>query len=195
MQPTDRISELTNDLAKSWIGPSLNDSFARWFPTENPEELFKCYHEVNVREHEHSVVAMPQAKGSVEALRGQGYQIGIVSSKRHEMIDYGMRVIGLSGLVDVVVGVDEVHRPKPDPEGILMACRLLGRGHDDVIYIGDTVSDVVAGRNAAVYTVAYDTGLEDTQLLVSAGPNRCIRELSELLELIKEEHAWTISLT
>ncbi|WBB76499.1 HAD-IA family hydrolase [Micromonospora sp. WMMD1128] len=72
---------------------------------------------------------------------------------------------GLAAHVRVIVGGDQVARPKPDPEGVLLACRRLGVEPARVAYVGDSPLDLGAARAAGALSVAaawghlYDPGV------------------------------------
>ena len=53
------------------------------------------------------------------------------------------------------------------------------------IYVGDDERDIIAGRNAGMYTVAADFGFINTdQRVESWNANKIIKDPSELLSLI-----------
>jgi phosphoglycolate phosphatase/AHBA synthesis associated protein len=54
----------------------------------------------------------------------------------------------------VVVGGDEVVRPKPDPAGIQLACKRLGVPCDQAAYVGDSPLDLEAARRSTALAVA-----------------------------------------
>ena len=57
----------------------------------------------------------------------------------------------------MVLGKEQLPEPKPSPSGLLEACNLLKVGHDDVIYVGDNVTDIVCAKNMAAYSVGLVT--------------------------------------
>lgn len=65
---------------------------------------------------------------------------------------------GLADLISVVVGGDEVTRPKPAPDGILEACRRLGCSPSSTAYLGDAPTDLLAARAAGACSVAAGWG-------------------------------------
>lgn len=69
-----------------------------------------------------------------------------------------LRRAGLADLLCVLVGGDEVQRPKPAPDGILEACRRLGCSPAAVAYVGDAPTDLLAARAAGVVAVAAGWG-------------------------------------
>jgi HAD superfamily hydrolase (TIGR01509 family) len=71
-----------------------------------------------------------------------------------------LEVTGLARRFDAVVGSDEIERPKPDPEGILEACRRLGARPERAAYVGDSVRDLEAARRSGALAVAPAWGHE-----------------------------------
>ena len=98
---------------------------------------------------------MKNAKEMLEALKNEGCKLGIVTSKVEDITRLGLDINEMTHYFDVIIAENHVQNSKPDPEGILMACQKLGVGHDSLIYVGDAVSDIQAGKNAGAFTVAY----------------------------------------
>ncbi|TNM64092.1 HAD-IA family hydrolase [Streptomyces sp. NP160] len=81
---------------------------------------------------------------------------------------------------DVVIGGAAVARGKPDPEGYLLAARLLGVAAADCVVVEDAPAGVAAGRAAGMPVIALTTSnpapaLSDADLVVAslaeAGPH------------------------
>src|SRR5439155_18363573 len=64
----------------------------------------------------------------------------------------------LAGLFPVVLGADEVARPKPAPDGIVEACRRLGVDVTASAYVGDAPYDLEAARRSGAVAVAAAWG-------------------------------------
>src|SRR5207245_1033902 len=58
---------------------------------------------------------------------------------------------------DVLIGGEDLHNLKPDPEGLLIAVERLSV--KEAIYVGDTVIDAEAARRANLPFVAVLTGV------------------------------------
>ncbi len=71
------------------------------------------------------------------------------------------QLLGGTRLLDrfsVVVGGDEVARPKPEPDGILLACDRLGFPPGSTAYVGDSPLDMEAARRSGALGIAAAWG-------------------------------------
>ncbi|TMD95115.1 MAG: HAD family hydrolase [Chloroflexi bacterium] len=92
-------------------------------------------------------------RGIPRVLTGLGrrrVRLAVVSSRRLEPLEWGLAACGLRSHFETVVGLDCVRRPKPDPEGLLLAARRLGVATTRAVYIGDRDVDVDAGRHCGM---------------------------------------------
>jgi HAD superfamily hydrolase (TIGR01549 family) len=90
---------------------------------------------------------------------------------------------GLSERFQVVVGGDEVPRPKPDPAGIRVACQRLGVEPRAVAYLGDAAVDMEAARCAGAHALAAGWGHAFSD---QHNADRVLRQPEELLTLLPE---------
>ena len=71
------------------------------------------------------------------------------------------QLLGGTRLLDrfsVVVGGDEVARPKPQPDGILLACARLGFPPGSTAYVGDSPLDMEAARRSGALGIGAAWG-------------------------------------
>lgn len=79
---------------------------------------------------------------------------GVVTN-RHSYLTYPLlEKFNLMPTSGCVVGIDHVTKPKPDPEPLLLASSQLKLLPQRCIYIGDAVSDIIAGNSAGMTTIA-----------------------------------------
>ena len=137
---------------------------------------------------------MPGAKEAIEKWKSEGYKLGVVSSKKKDTVLKGLGYVGMDTLFDVIIGLEDCKRPKPAKDGIINACKALGLSHDEVIYVGDSVTDIQAAKKAGVYSVGYSDQEKRNKELKSAQPNATITKLSDLDEILKGNNSWTANL-
>jgi N-acetyl-D-muramate 6-phosphate phosphatase len=93
---------------------------------------------------------------SLEYIKMQGLGYGIVTNKPSL---YAEKILtDLQIEVDCLVCPDHVAKPKPDPEGLLLACEKIGCSAEQAIYVGDHVRDVDAAKAINMPTVAVAWG-------------------------------------
>lgn len=102
---------------------------------------------------------LPGARELLLKIKGAGGRVGVVTHDSTGPAARHLRHAGLAGLVDVVVGLDVFHIPKPAPEGIFKACELLGVPPGKTVVVGDSPGDVLAGKRAGCrLTIGVLTG-------------------------------------
>jgi phosphoglycolate phosphatase-like HAD superfamily hydrolase len=70
---------------------------------------------------------------------------------------------------DAVLGREDVVRPKPDPEGVLLLLVKLGCAPSDCAVVGDHPFDVLAGKKAGTAAAGVLTGAGTRETLQQAG--------------------------
>jgi HAD superfamily hydrolase (TIGR01549 family) len=124
----------------------------------------------------------------LERLRAARYPIGIVTGKSRRSWEITGPVAAL-GPFDVVVVDDDVPAAKPDPHGVRVALQRLGTSPARAVYVGDTLSDVLAARAAGVLPIAATWGRRTDPSGFAARARaegaRVIHHPSELLALLE----------
>lgn len=149
------------------------------------DELCRVYREHNARIHDDRIRLFPGVRETLSALRTAGLATGIVTSKRHGPALRGLRVFGLEGLFDVLVGSDDCPRHKPDPAPVEQAARMLGLAPASCAYVGDSPYDLQAGCGAGCLTVAATWGMFSESVLRAEGPDLAMGSFEELRALVR----------
>jgi mannitol-1-/sugar-/sorbitol-6-phosphatase len=111
-------------------------------------------------------------KGALDLLAGLDLPWAIVTSADVRLANARLGAVGITA--PVLVTVDDIARGKPDPEGYLLAARLLGVAPERCLVVEDAPAGVAAGR-AAGARVAALKGIEG---------DVSIADLTELAPLI-----------
>lgn len=173
--------------ALHFIGPSLEQTFTAIDP-ERVDELTVQYRTLNRTLHDELVEEYDGVTETLRLLKAQGLKMAIVSTKRSETIRHGLDLMGVSDVFDVLVGLDHVSNPKPDPEPLHLALEQLGASHDEALMIGDNSHDIEGGKNAGVRTAGVAWTAKGEDFLASFNPDFMLQHISDLLELTKEEN-------
>jgi phosphoglycolate phosphatase len=121
---------------------------------------------------ESMTVLYEDAFDAVARLRTSGTRTGIVSTKARRRITSVLAARSHAHLFDVVVGLEDVHAPKPDPAGILLAVGQLGVTPESTLYIGDHRVDAQAAAAAGVRFCGVLTGETERSAFEAQG-HRC----------------------
>ena len=166
------------------IGHTLQDSFD--ILTDTPmhplrEEMRKIYVEKANEVMSANTFFYEDTLPMLTKLREQGAKVGIVSTKtRYRIVESFEMQLGVHPY-DLIVGLEDVSAPKPDPQGLNKAMELLGVGREDVLYIGDSFIDAETAVNAGVDFAAVTTGSTD-KMTFEKYPNKAVgASLSEAL--------------
>ena len=177
-------ADVTEMSIKRTIGKTLEQSFSI-LTGINDMETLAAYKREYVKEADtHMTVntfLFPETVEVLRALKAGGASLGIVSTKfRYRILDL-LEQRGQTGLVDFIVGGEDVVAAKPSPEGVLMALERLQVRREEVLYVGDSVVDAETALAAGVSFAGVTHGMTTAEEL-SAYPHRQIMaNLEELL--------------
>jgi phosphoglycolate phosphatase-like HAD superfamily hydrolase len=87
---------------------------------------------------------------------------------------------GLQGCIRMVYGVD---LPGSKAEKIKTAKSQFNTGEELTFFVGDSLSDIHAARDADVKSVAVSWGHQNLELLVRCGPDLIVHSPMELLDI------------
>ena len=146
---------LSEEELQSFLGPTLKDSFLRYFDASQVDGIIAYYREFNHQYHDDYIKEVPHVKQVLDYLKEQGYDVAVMSNKLKDVVMMGLESAGLTSYFTVVLGGEDVVKPKPDPSGILKACAMIPRSHDDVIYVGDSPTDIEAAKRMGAFSVAF----------------------------------------
>jgi HAD superfamily hydrolase (TIGR01549 family) len=90
----------------------------------------------------------PGVVDMLDALRRGGHRLGVLSTATHRAATSMLTAADLAGYFPVVVGGDQVIRPKPAPDGLKLTCRRLGTGVTEAVYVGDAAVDLQCAQAA-----------------------------------------------
>jgi len=167
------------------LGTPLSAQLAEW--GDDPDTLMALiatYREYNLEHHDRMVTVYPGIVEVVRAIREAGVSTGLVTSKNRNGALRGLGVAGLVDMMDVLVCADGVDNPKPHPEPVEKAVRLLDGNPAQTIYVGDSIHDMQSGRAAGVRTAAALWGPFGRSHLTGASPDYWLDTPPELLRLL-----------
>ena len=126
---------------------------------------------------------MRNAGETLLALRQRGLAIGVATRGCREYAIESMRLTGLNGYVDKCLARDDTPYPKPDPRHLLDVIIHLKSDPSEVIFVGDTSTDLETAEAARVNFIGYKRDEEWGKRLAEAGCNRMVDDLIDLVEV------------
>lgn len=176
--------EPPDDIWMEGLGTPLWVQFRLWSDDESEiKAMVETYREYNLAHHDELVRPYEGVVEQVRQLDAGGKTLGLVTSKMRGGALRGLRVAGLEDAFDVVVGSDDVARPKPHPEPVLTALSLAGRMATDAVFIGDSRHDIECGRAAGVKTAAVLWGPFDREHLEDLDPDYWLEQPQDIASL------------
>ncbi len=127
----------------------------------------------------------PGMRETLDSLRTQGIKLACITNKPKVPTDKTLGETFGEGYFDYVVCDDGIVPRKPDPTGCLNAMQALGVTKDEVIYLGDTKTDMQTAVNAGLKAVGCLYGFRDEAELRENGADYLIREPLELLPIVE----------
>ena len=122
----------------------------------------------------------------LKALKEKGLHLAVNSNKPvPRTVDVVEEIFG-KDTFDLLVGQCEERRRKPAPDGVNYILEQLHLNKEDVLYIGDTCTDMQTGKSAGVFTVGALWGFRDRQELVENHADAIIEKPLELLQYIDQ---------
>jgi len=132
---------------------------------------------------------LPGVKPTVKWLHSRGYKLGIVTTTPRMVVDRDLNRFGLAGYMSVVLTADEVKNPKPAPDSLIMAVRMLNVAEADALYVGDSPVDIRAAKACGVRAVAVETGLCDAETLQEEKPDVILPDIRYLPNFLLSQKA------
>jgi phosphoglycolate phosphatase len=87
---------------------------------------------------------------TLKLLKSGGLKLAVATTDSHKRAEEALRFLGVAHLFDAIIGGDDVENSKPAPDMVLKACKQTASASNDTVVVGDSLSDIMMGRNAKV---------------------------------------------
>lgn len=178
--------EYTMESVRQFNGPSLTEVYGTLIP-DRAEEIVNQYRQLNSELHDEMITVFEGVQEELKRLKDNGIKLAVVSTKRNDMIERGIRVLGLENLFDVVIGSDSYTHFKPNPEPIYRALAELNVLHNQAIMIGDNAHDIESATNAGIPSVFVEWSQKTMDEISPYNPTYTVNSMKELTNLIMGE--------
>ena len=165
------------------IGIPLENIFAVLAPNLSTEEVWNLvleYRKYYMIHHLERTSIHPSTRLLLQKLKEKGLKLGIITGKYREPTINALDYFGISGFFDTVVTGYDIKNHKPAPDIVLKAAKRLGISPKECVVVGDSPTDVEAGKRAGSHTIALITDAHSRLLLKKANPTIIIENLAAL---------------
>ncbi|WP_432352747.1 pyrophosphatase PpaX [Sporosarcina sp. A2] len=166
-----------------FLGPTLAETFNAMDPSKT-EAMIEEYRTWNILNHDLLATPFDGVPETLTRLVDNGIRMAIVSTKRKDMVGKGLQLLGIGHLFETVIGLDDVKRPKPDPEPLLLAMQRMNVSKEEVIMVGDNFHDIEGGKNAGVLTAGVAWSLKGKEFLSTFNPDYMLNHISDLYGIL-----------
>nr|WP_100447004.1 HAD family hydrolase [Glycomyces xiaoerkulensis] len=135
-----------------------------------------------------TATSTPGTNSLLADLTQSGTRIAIASNNSAEAIEYYLEIQGISQFVSTTVG-RPYRRPdlmKPNPQVVNTALESLGIKATAALFVGDSPSDVSAGKAANIRTIGYANRPGKRKALTAAGASSVIGHMTDLRYILGE---------
>ncbi|MEU0880184.1 HAD family hydrolase [Lentzea sp. NPDC005914] len=122
----------------------------------------------------------------LRSLREDGFLLAVATNKFIATAESLLVAAGLREEFSVVVGADQVSKPKPDPEAGLVVLQRLGVPAANAVMVGDTTHDVLMAHGAGMSSIAVTYGVHSVEQLLSANPTWLVDSFPGVVAAVHE---------
>lgn len=176
--PTEEVLKLVGFGSKTLIKKVFPD-------VENNElfeEIYSTYYDYYMAHCVNKTVLYDGVQEIFDSLKENKIDIAIMTNKPEGLTKTILDKLDAKKYVSCVVGPESISALKPDPEGIEMILEQFECEPENAIMVGDSYTDIIAGRAAETWTCAVTYGIGDTRRLLESEPDFTIDSIKDLLE-------------
>ena len=125
-------------------------------------------------------VLYPGVAEGLAALHAKGIVLAVLSLKSSDQIWRPLERAGVDKYIYSVISPDEVAAHKPEPDGIFYLSEKTGIALCDILYVGDSVTDMKTAINAGVDFAAVCTGAVTPESFAEMGAGMVYPTFAEM---------------
>jgi phosphoglycolate phosphatase len=174
----------TNEEIKSFVGDGVQKLIKRSLGLTHMDrfdEAFAIFMDHYGAHCTDNTTLYPEVADTLPHL-AEKYTLGVLTNKS---ISFSLKILeALKGnsYFKEVLGGDSLPKKKPDPAGIFYLAKKWGLAPDQLVMVGDHVTDIEVGQRAGCKTVFIEGGIGETRGLT---PDFIIQSMAELPALLE----------
>ncbi|MBO5165501.1 MAG: HAD family hydrolase [Lachnospiraceae bacterium] len=148
------------------------------------EGAFKEYQKVFEEYCMYKVEPYAGIRELLAALKERGIRLAVLSNKPHERTKEVICTIFGDECFDEVRGQMDGVPKKPSPEGVFKILEELSLNAEDILYMGDTGTDMQTGKSAGAFTIGALWGFRQKEELIENGADAIIENPLQLIDYL-----------
>ncbi|WP_220464365.1 phosphoglycolate phosphatase [Psychrobacter sp. GP33] len=138
-------------------------------------------------------VAYPDVDSGLKQLKEAGFTLALVTNKPIRFVPHILSGMGWTALFEMVLGGDSLSQKKPDAAPLLHVCATLNFVPSEALMIGDSINDILAGKNAGIDTIGLSYGYNYGKDIRDSQPNQVFDSFAELLTWLLQDKRETVN--
>ena len=183
-------SEVSLEEIRNWVGYGARELIRRTVVDKNIphdeqriEEMLKIFLLHYTHNIDDDSVLFNNVRNVLEFLKNNGIKLAVCTNKMERLSNILLEKLNVLHMFDYLVGGDSLRKSKPDPFPLLNICEKLNIEISDSIMIGDSVTDLNAGKGAGMPVVLVSYGYTDNKDIYNEA-DLVINDFSQLKELV-----------
>lgn len=148
------FGQRNEEILRLWLGPDADGERIRRVG-DAKEVAYRGF----VKDE--GIAPLPGAAAWVRALHAGGWRQAIASSAPRLNVEVMQTALAFGGLIETLVGAEDVHAGKPDPEVFLVAAARLGVPPGRCVVVEDAAAGIEAARRAGMKSIGVGGGAVD----------------------------------
>lgn len=153
------------------------------------DEAQKILYDYVEENHLKLLKPMDHAKEVLMGLNSLLIDTAVVSNKRHDTLHKEVNALQWGDHFASIIGAGVAEKDKPAADPLLMALAEINSSYEpaDILYIGDTETDLLCAKNAGCPVAYIQTGAMRPELIDKYKPLYVWNDLSPLWEVIRSQ--------
>ncbi len=173
---------------RTFVGDGMSELVKRVLPPESGSEVRKRCHSAMLREYGSSWAAQTAPyqgiREMLEFIAARGISMAVLSNKPHRFTVEMTRHFFPDTDFRIIRGADNSIPRKPDPAGALAIAADLGVSPENMLYLGDTATDMRCAVSAGMIAIGVTWGFRDAEELRANGAVRLIAHPMEVARIV-----------
>jgi len=182
-------SKVSVKSVRTYLGHGLADLVKDLLPPgpytpEYLDDLVKEIREYYLKNFDNHTTLYPGISKVLDELSRIGIKMVLLSNKHESGVKSIASKLLKKWTFRYVAGANDAFPLKPDPAIVMEICKHLKLLPNEILFIGDSETDIRTARNAGTLSVAVSWGYRDDLQLLSENPDFLIKNPGEIIKII-----------